>query len=273
MNDILIFGDGLIAKKLGPALKAVKSLSTINTYEELQKVIDANDPKVIVNCIDTDYRTIDDCEKDINKSLHTLTRIPLLMAEAAIRNRIKLVHISSGSIFNYDYRDIPLSETYRPDFFDLYYSRLKIYAEAALYAISAAANILQLRTRLILDCEPHQQNILTHLLGYKTIVDIPNSVTYVPDFVMAAKHLIAMDAEGIYNCVNYGGLKNRELLEEFRKWVPTHSYAIVDYADLKKVRTNVILSTDKLEEAGFQVRDIHDILKECVSRYVECIKG
>jgi 3,5-epimerase/4-reductase len=272
MSEILIFGDGLIGSKLGPVLKATKALSTISTYEEIQQAIDVHKPKVLVNCIDIDSPTVDDCEKDLNKSLHILTKIPLLMCEAAIRNRIKLVHISSGCIFNYDYRDLPLSETYRPDFFDLYYSRLKVYAEAALDAVSAAANILQLRIRMPLDCEPHPQELLTKLLTYKTIVDIPNSVTYIPDFVMAARHLINQDAEGIYNCVNYGGLKNRELLEEFRKYFPTHSYSIIDPAELKKVRTNVILSTDKLEEAGFQVRDIHDILKECVEKYVSCLK-
>jgi nucleoside-diphosphate-sugar epimerase len=198
--------------------------------------------------------------------------VPILLAEAAIRNGIKLVHISSGCIFNYDYKDLPIDEEHRPDFFDLYYSRTKIYAETALYSLSNAANILQLRIRMPIDYEPHPKNLLTKLINYPTVIDIPNSITYIPDFLEMAKHLIAKDAEGIYNCTNYGAIKHREILEEYRKYAPNHQYAIMEVAELKLVRTNLILSTDKLEESGFPVRDIHDVIPECVEKYVQCLK-
>ena len=111
------------------------------------------------------------------------------------------------------------------------------------------------------------------LLMFKSVWDIPNSATYVPDLLDAMKHLIKIDAEGVYNIVNYGGLRYRELLEEYRKYVPSFNYSIADLHDLKIVRTNLILSTDKLEESGFNVRDIHDVLPECVQKYIELINA
>jgi biotin operon repressor len=42
--------------------------------------------------------------------------------------------------------------------------------------------------------------------------------------------------------------------------------------DLKKLglsRTNLLLSTSKLEKSGFKVRNINSILEECVKEYLK----
>jgi nucleoside-diphosphate-sugar epimerase len=167
---------------------------------------------------------------------------------------------------------MPIEETEGPNFFDLFYSRTKIYTEAALSSIKSSGNILQLRILLPLDFKPHPRNLLDKLIGFKNVIDIPNSITYIPDFLDAMKYLIKNDAEGIYNVVNYGGLRFRTLLEEYRKYVPTHNYAITEPRELKLIRNNLILSTDKLEESGFPVRDINDVIPECVEKYINLLR-
>ena len=62
-------------------------------------------------------------------------------------------------------------------------------------------------------------------------------------------------------------------MEAFREFYPNHSYAIASQNELKIVRPNLLLSTDKLEESGFEVKDIHDVLKDCVAKYVAIVKG
>jgi len=120
-----------------------------------------------------------------------------------------------------------------------------------------------------LDNRPHPKNLLTKLIEYKRVIDIPNSVTYIPDFIRALKYLIQIDANGIYNIVNKNALKYPELLDIYKKYVPDFKYEIIDYRKLNIVRTNLILSTEKLEKAGFKVRDIYEVLEECVKDYLK----
>jgi hypothetical protein len=94
-------------------------------------------------------------------------------------------------------------------------------------------------------------------------------VTYIPDFIKALRHLIKIKATGIYNVVNKGGLKYPELLEVYKRRVPDFSYKVVDYKKLNIVRTNLVLSTRKLENSGFKVRNIHEVLEECVENYLK----
>jgi 3,5-epimerase/4-reductase len=192
------------------------------------------------------------------------------MAEVALRNKIKLIHISSGCIYHYNYaQGNPIKEKKFPDFFDLYYSRSKIYAERALDTLSSKFNILIPRLRIPLDNRPHPRNILTKLINYKKVINVPNSITYIPDFIPALKHLIKIDAKGIYNMVNRGGLCYPELLDIYTKYVPDFKYKVIDYKQLHLVRTNLILSTAKLEQAGFKVRTIKEVLEECVRDYIK----
>lgn len=273
-KDILVFGKGWIGTRLVDFLNCNSTIKRIATYEDIQSEIDRLKPKVIINCIGSFGKNVDDCELNKTKTIFSNTFIPLLMGEAALRNKIKLVHISSGCLFNYDYKENrPLDETTIPDFNDLYYSRCKEYAESGLLALGSAANILIVRPRMILDYISHPRNLLDKLISFNSVIDLENSVTYMPDFLHAVRHLISKDTFGVYNTVNYGGLRFKELLEAYRTYKQTHSYSIVNQGELKIVRTNLLLSTDKLEETGFNIRDIHDVLSECVSRYIAIEKG
>ncbi|MCF7916962.1 MAG: hypothetical protein K9L61_04215, partial [Candidatus Omnitrophica bacterium] len=80
--------------------------------------------------------------------------------------------------------------------------------------------------------------------------------------------LIEIDAQGIYNTVNKGGLRYPQLLEVYKKYKPEYNYQTIDLKDLNKVRTNLVMSTEKLEKTGFKVRNINQILEECVQGYL-----
>lgn len=268
-KNILIMGAGYIGMKLRDEWQCTISDRIVSTLKEIETEIDTHRPDILINCIGyTGANNVDDCELDKDGTLFANTFIPIMLAEACLRRGIKLVHISSGCIYHFDYAWDPLPEEKRGDYFDLFYSRSKIYAEGALEASLGKYGILVLRIRIPLDIHPHPKNVLTKLIKYKRVIDIPNSLTYIPDFIKAMKHLLEMDAHGVYNVVNRGGLRYPELMEVYRNYVPDFTYETIKYEALKLRRTNLLLSTRKLESTGFPVRDIKDVLDECVQHYI-----
>jgi 3,5-epimerase/4-reductase len=270
-KKILILGKGFIGQRLHQAWGCAVSTRKIFNYDDVIAIIKKIKPSVIVNCIgETGSSSTDDCEQSIQSTMHANTIIPILLAEACFRHRIKLVHISSGCIYHYNHRkDRPINEKRMPSFFDLFYSRTKIYAEGGLHALLGQSDILMVRIRIPLDNRPHPKNLLTKLLSYKKVINVPNSVTYLPDFILALEHLIKIDAKGIYNVVNKGGLKYPKLMNTYKKHTPDFKYELVDYKKLGLLRTNLLLSTLKLERSGFRVRKINDVLDECAREYLE----
>lgn len=118
MNDkILIFGKGYIAERLQESLNCRLTDKKIYSLKDAQGELNKFKPKVMINCIGHIGRNVDDCELDKDKTLIANTFVPIILAEAALRNKIKLVHVSSGCIYNFDYkRDKPIQETKLPDF-------------------------------------------------------------------------------------------------------------------------------------------------------------
>ena len=270
-KKILILGKGFIGERLQKTLNCQITDCLIRSYKDAEKIIKRYNPKIIINCIGmTGKRNVDDCELDIDGVLLANSFIPVILSEVALRNNIKLVHISSGCIFNFDYeKDKPISEESENYFFQLFYSRSKIYAERAIEKLARLHNILIVRIRIPLLNAKHPKNVLDKLLKYNKVIDVPNSVTYIPDFIRAVEHLIKVDARGIYNVVNKGGLRYPNLMKLYQKYVPSFKFKTIALNRLGLVRTNLLLSTDKLEKSGFKVRNINSVLDECVREYLK----
>lgn len=269
-GNFLIVGNGYFASRIHEEIGGEISDKKIFSFQDIEKEIKKFQPQTIINCIGYIGRNVDDCELDRDKTLTANTFVPMILGEACFRHKIKLVHISTGCIYYYDYvKDKPIDEERPPDFFDLYYSRSKIYAEEALKFLAKRSSILILRPRVPLDNRPTPKNLLTKLIASKKVIDLANSVVYIPDFIRALQHLIKIDAQGIYNVVNKNPLRYPELMEVYKKYVPGFKYEIIDYRKLNLVRTNLVLSTEKLEKTGFKLRDIHEVLEECVQAYLK----
>jgi len=270
-KDILILGKGFIGLSLQKELACKIDGSRINCFSDAEKLIRKYNPKIVINCIGVSgRRNVDDCEKQKDLTLLANSFIPVILAEACLRDKIKLVHISSGCIFNYDFqKNNPIKENSRDYFFKLFYSRSKIYSDIALEALARDYNILIARIRIPLFNASHPKNLLDKLIKYKKVIDIPNSVTYIPDFIKAVRHLIKIDAVGIYNVVNKGGLRYPKLMEVYQKYVPEFKFKTIVSNKLGLVRTNLILSVSKLEKTGFKVRSINSVLEKCVKEYLK----
>ncbi len=270
-NKILILGKGFIGQRLQKELNCRIDGSIINCFNDAEKLVKKYRPRVIINCIGiTGRQNVDDCELEKNATLLANSFVPVILAEACLRSNIKFVHISSGCIFNYDYKkNKPIEESSQDYFFKLFYSRSKIYAERPLEALARDYNILIARIRIPLLNARHPKNVLDKLIRYKKVIDIANSVTYIPDFIRAIKHLIRIDARGVYNVVNKGGLRYPRLMDVYKKYVPSFKFKTVPVKSLGLERTNLILSAGKLEKTGFKIRNINSVLEECVKEYLK----
>lgn len=268
-SEILILGNGYIAQRIQKEWGCRIYDKKILCYQDLVDVMKTHKPHILINCVGyVGENNVDDCEKDIEKCLQANTFLPIWLGEIAFRNPVKVVHISSGCMFHYDYeRQHPITEELPPDYYKLFYSRTKIYSESVLNPLSLRCNILIVRIRIPLDIYPHPRNILTKLIKYQKVIDIPNSITYIPDFIKALKHLLEIDARGVFNAVSKGGLRYPKLLDIYCKHVPDFKYAVMPLTDLKLDRTNLLLSVRKLEKTAFKVRKIDQILEECVGKY------
>lgn len=270
-NKILILGNGYIAGRLRKEWDCPIYDKKILNYQDAVNAFKKYKPRVLVNCIGhIGERNVDDCELDADKCLLANTMVPVWLSEVAFRNPVKLLHISSGCIYHYDYSTHKLiTENDVPDYYNLFYSRTKIYAEGVLNSLSQRSDVLIVRIRVPLDIYPHPRNLLTKLIKYKTIIDVPNSITYIPDFIRALEHLLKINAQGVFHVTNKGGLRYPELMDVYKKFVPDFKYEIIPLKDLKLERTNLLLSVRKLEKTGFTVRKIKDVLQECVEQYVK----
>jgi len=270
-KNILIIGAGYLGKRLGQELNCPATGKKIHTFNDVYSLIKKYKPKVIINAIGhTGVGNVDGCEKALDKTLHANSYIPLLLAEVCMRKKIKYVHISSGCIYHYNYtKQTPIKETRAPDYYDLFYSRSKIYAENVLEKLSKNEDILITRIRIPLDDRKHAKNLLTKVLTFNKIINVPNSITYIPDFIKALKFLITKNKRGIYNVVLKGGLYYPDLLKVYGKYAKLHAYSLIKLKNLRMKRTNLILSTRKLEKSGFKVRKVKDVLNECVQAYLK----
>lgn len=269
-KDILILGEGYLGLRLKEAWGCASTAQRILSFKDAEAIVRAHKPKVLVNCIGYNgEKNVDDCERDLERTFWANTFIPSMLAELAMRYDLKLVQFSSGCIYHYDYKtQKPRTENDAPDYLDLAYSRSKIAMERVLVPLVPRLNALVVRIRMPLDDRPHAHNILTKLLQFKKVISVPNSVTYVPDLVAALGHLIKSDARGLYNVMNNGVLYFPELLDVCKKQGAGCDYEVVDFEKLAIKRTNIVHSAEKLEKAGFKMRDVREVYNECVQNYL-----
>lgn len=251
MSKIVVFGAGYLGQKIAKHLGTVLDTSKIFTREDAYRLVQESGAEVIVNAIGfTGSPNVDQAEDHALRYKVTQANVivPLWLAEACKALDKRLVHVSSGCIYNgleeYNEEDAP-------DFEGSYYSFTKKAAERIL---DAYPNVLTLRIRMPLSDDHSPRNLITKLLTYEQIIETPNSITTVSFFLEALESLIAQDATGVFNVVCPQPVTHREILEAYdatlgKKATVTKLFIKPDELVTGTPRTNCVLSTDKL--AGF----------------------
>lgn len=229
-------------------------------------VIDQEKPEIVINCAGKTGRpNVDWCEDHKQETLHSNVLGPLVLLEECMKRGIYMVHLSSGCIYEGDKGGRGFSEDDAPNFYGSYYSKTKLWSDQMLKDFP----VLQLRIRMPFEGTEDPRNLLTKIRKYTRVLDVENSLSYVPDVLAAASFLINKKTTGTYNIVNPGSMSPYRAMLRYKELVePSHVFERLDLKDLSEVartgRSNCVLSGEKLAAAGFQMKPVNDALDEAL---------
>ena len=221
-----------------------------------------------------DCNTIDYLEgegklvENINDNLYS----PLTLAIIAHKHKKHLTYIGTGCIFSYN-ENTPkdgYNEESLPDFFGSSYSIVKGFTDTLMHMYEDT--VLNVRIRMPIVDHDCSRNFITKIASYDKVVDIPNSMTVLPELLPMMIDLATNKFTGTINLTNPGALSHNQVLEMYKKYVDPEftweNFSIIEQNKvLKSKRSNNTLDNTKLQLLYPQVKFIKDSLKELLKNY------
>jgi 3,5-epimerase/4-reductase len=280
MMKILIFGSrGYIGQRFLTAMPdAVVTDSDITDATAVAHVLDTHKPDCVINTAGKTGRpNIDWCEEHKEETVSANVTGPLILLSECQKRGIYFVHLGSGCVYqgtSHPSREGIKGRGYTeddpPNFFGSFYSKTKAWADSILKEFP---NTLILRLRMPFDNVPSERNLIAKLKKYNRVLDVQNSLTYIPDFLNVAQTLIKKKKTGIYHIVNPGTASPYQIMELYKKVVqPDHTFERLTLDDLPEVartgRSNCVLSCEKLKEEGIELPDVKVRLEEAMRQLI-----
>ncbi|MFH0770542.1 MAG: sugar nucleotide-binding protein [Candidatus Peregrinibacteria bacterium] len=229
-------------------------------------ILDREKPDVVINAAGKTGRpNVDWCEDHKEETLRSNVTGPLILFDACAERGIYWMHISSGCIYEGDNGGRGYTEEDTPNFTGSFYSRTKAWSDQMLREFP----VLVLRLRMPFDGSQNPRSLLTKLSRYQRVLDVPNSITYLPDFLKAATLLIERRKTGVFNVVNDDAISPYGIMEMYRSIIdPNHAFQRLTLEDLPAVvrvgRSNCILSNGKLKSEGIAMKTVEEAVREAL---------
>jgi dTDP-4-dehydrorhamnose reductase len=267
----VIIGDGKVSKIIRKKndLVILRSYCDISLMSDVDSVLSSmTKGTIIINC--AAKTNLEWCEDNRHESFMTNTVGPFNLITACKKYGLKLIHISSGCLF--DGNDVISTENSvtTPS---VWYTRTKDWADSAIQN-AGYSDYLILRPRQMISSTPHISNMITKFLSFDIFngINDENSVTCIEDFSNMLDFLIDKDAQGIFNCVNTGTVSPYYIAKEIKKYLKSDMIVNeISYEKLLKTlpnrRVNTILSNKKLIDLGFRPREASEALDWCLQNY------
>ena len=259
----VILGNGWIGGYLRDKLNADLDVTRISSQKDANFII-SNWPEssVFINCIGKTGRpNIDWCEDHKDETTYSNVIVPFYIAEACKKLGRYWIHIGSGCIYNGYQKE--WTEEDAPNFYGSYYSTTKAISQDIL---KQYLEVCILRIRMPIDEQMSERNYVSKLLKYikegKTLFDMPNSMTFLPDLVSAIEVLAHMKYTGTFNVVNPGPMKASEVLHLYDPDLQIYLEGYKEVRErLKADRSNCVLSTEKIVQHGVTLHPLEQRLK------------
>jgi 3,5-epimerase/4-reductase len=286
---VLTLGNGFVANHL-PYEKITDRIKISDSF--ISYMMLARECDVLINCIGkTGVPNVDWCESHRSETYGSNVVVPLMIAEWCEKNNVHLINIASGCIYfgespNYQWitpQYLPNMSAVKVDFGwketdfanpQSYYSKTKYACDLVLGQMS---HVTTLRIRMPISEKDVARNIINKLRGYKQVIDIPNSMTFMNDLVRCVDWAVNNRPGGIWHVVNPQPLTAANIMSEYKKYVPEHQFEIIDEQKLDQIttakRSNCVLDSVKLRRAGFQMTNSEEALKDCMSKYIKNMRS
>jgi len=266
----LIVGKGKVSEIISKERDVILSRNDcdISKKDDLSVVINKILPDVIINC--AAKTNLEYCQENKSEAFYSNTLGVLNLVDICSGYGIKLVHISSGCLF--DGNDF-LSEENTHHTPAVWYTWTKSWADKIIENYGYE-NYLILRPRQLISKTPHPTNMITKFskMGKIGAIREDNSLTCIEDFSEMIDHLITKEETGIFNCSNTGTVTPYDIACRIRDTISPNlevyeqSYESL-LNNLPNRRVNTILSCDKLIETGYNPRSASDALEWCLKNY------
>jgi dTDP-4-dehydrorhamnose reductase len=266
----LIFGKGKVSKIISGKTDTVLSRDEcdISCIDQVLRSINEVRPSIVINC--AAKTNLENCQEDKVSAFSSNTVGVLNVLRACSDNNIKLVHVSSGCLF--DGNSTVSTELSSPTP-AVWYTWTKTWADQIIQNFGYD-NFLILRPRQLISKVPHPTNMITKFSNMSHIpaIDEANSLTCIEDFKEMIDHLISQDERGIFNCCNTGTITPYEIAQKIKETInPDLVVETSTYEDLLDIlpnrRVNTILSCDKLIKTGYNPRSAKEALLWCIENY------
>lgn len=193
----------------------------------------------------------------------------LNLADVTNAHGIHMTYFGTGCIFSYDdvHKMGPghkgFTEEDEPNFTGSYYSHTKAMVENLLKAFP---NVLTLRVRMPIVADLlYPRNFVTKIIKYEKIIDIPNSMTVLPELIPYSVTMAERKLTGIMNFTNPGAISHNEILELYKEYVDEEfSWENFSVEEQAKVivapRSNNLLETARIEGEFPEILGIRESL-------------
>lgn len=256
---------------------ALQSTVDIADAGAIAGLLDDTKPDIVINAVGkTGTPNVDWCEDHKEETFHSNVLGPLVLSEACRTRGIYWVHLASGCVYSGDHGGKGFSEDDPPNFSGSFYSRTKQWTDAMLREFSdpkeGRGGILILRIRMPFEVGNHPKNLLSKISRFTRVIDVPNSLSYIPDVLSAALTLIEHRKTGIYHLVNSGPISLYRIATLYRDLVdPLHQCTAMtekEALSLTRVpRSNCVLSTAKLTHEGIVLPICEERIRECLQAF------
>lgn len=276
----LIFGkNGWIGGLLGDILReqGAKFEYATSRLEDRAAVIadlERVKPTHVLNSAGVTGRpNVDWCEDHKIETIRANVIGVLNLADICLLKGVHVTNFATGCIFHYDDgkfkqgNGVGFKESDEPNFTGSYYSKTKAMVETLLREYP---NVLTLRVRMpIVGDLTYPRNFITKIIKYDNIIDIPNSMTVLPELLPLAIEMAKRKLTGIMNYTNPGAVSHNEILQMYKDHVdPEFTWSNFSVEEQAKVivapRSNNLLDTARLEGEFPEMLGI----KESLIKYV-----
>jgi dTDP-4-dehydrorhamnose reductase len=277
-------------------------------FDSLWNHLKQEKPDFVINAAGfTGRPNVDACEIARAETLLGNTLFPQSLAQACLVTNTPYGHVSSGCIYTgakiidagqsrilpdlttpdarkiveqEPSRLIGFSETDTPNFSFRsppcsFYSGTKALAEEVMNGLGHG---YLWRLRIPFDEQNNPRNYLTKIQSYSKVYDNVNSISHRGDFVKACLDLYQTRAPyGTYNVTNSGWVTTRRVVERIQAILkPSRKFEFwTDDAEFYKFgaktpRSNCIMDSSKLLNAGVKIRSVEQALEDSLRSWKSC---
>lgn len=283
----LVFGGktGWVGQKIVSLLKngdekVHVASARLEDRQGILKDIEQCKPTHVINAAGLTGRpNVDWCENHKQDTVRVNVMGTLNLIDACWQHGIHVTNCATGCIYHYDDRIVQGSgdgfkETDPPNFTGSFYSKTKAIVEDLVNS-AGYDNVLTLRFRMPVSDDLHHRSLVTKLVNYDKLVNIPNSMTILYDMLPLLVGLAKHGKIGTFNFTNPGSISHNEVMSLYKEFIdPEKEWTNFTLEEHNEVviakRSNTELDGTKLiqacKEIGLEVLDIRTAFRACFER-------